>query len=229
RPLLEAQLFSGTLDARDLSISNSASGQRTSPGAAATKDENIPPDAVLNLELTRAVNARLHFQGNTVVIADQTVHSVSADLTLQDGHLSLRPIFDLAGGTMRAQVEVEDRGEAPLHSAVQADIAHVNVQQVLAALGMEHKAVGSVDGHVDLAASGRSLPQLLSSLAGKADLTVRDQASHTDFRMTLATEVGTQQAKSRVRLASQGRMRGEPFRLEGHVGSWYSGQQSYPV
>jgi len=229
RPLLEAQLFSGTLDARDLSISNSASGQRTSPGAAATKDENIPPDAVLNLELTRAVNARLHFQGNTVVIADQTVHSVSADLTLQDGHLSLRPIFDLAGGTMRAQVEVEDRGEAPLHSAVQADIAHVNVQQVLAALGMEHKAAGSVDGHVDLAASGRSLPQLLSSLAGKAALTVRDQASHTDFRMTLATEVGTQQAKSRDRLASQGRMRGEPFRLEGHVGSWYSGQQSYPV
>jgi len=66
RPLLEAQLFSRTLDARDLSISSSASGQPTSPGAAATKDENIPPDAVLNLELTRAVNAKLHFQGTTV-------------------------------------------------------------------------------------------------------------------------------------------------------------------
>jgi AsmA family protein len=228
-PLLQAQLFSRTLDVRDLAIPNSASGQPTSPGAAATKGENSPPDAVFDLELTRAVNARLHFQGNTVVIADQTVHNVSADLTLQDGHLSLRPVFGLAGGTMRAQVEVEDRGEAPLHSAIQADIVHLNVQQVLAVFGIEHKAAGSVDGHVDLAASGRSLPQLLSSLAGKAALTVRDQASHTDFRMTLATERATPQAKSRVRLASQGRVRGEPFRLEGHVGSWYSGQQPFPL
>jgi hypothetical protein len=94
---------------------------------------------------------------------------------------------------------------------------------------MEHKAAGSVDGHVDLAASGRSLPQLLSSLAGKAARRVREQASHTDFRMTLATEGGTRQAKSRVRLASQGRVRGEPFHLEGHGGSWYGGQQPFPV
>ena len=226
RPLLEAQLFSRTLDVRDLAIPTNASGQPPSPGATG---DDIPPEAVLDLELTRAVNAKLHFQGTTVVIADQTVHNVSADLALQDGHLSLRPVFDVAGGTLRAQVEVDDRGEAPLHSAIQADIAHVNVQQVLAVFGMEHQATGRVDGHVDLAASGRSLPQLLASLAGKAALRVRDQASHTDFRMTFATEGGTPQAKSRVRLASQGRVRGEPFRLEGHVGSWYGGQQPFPV
>jgi AsmA family protein len=229
RPWLEAQLFSRTLDVRDLAIPTNASGQPPSPGATATQGEESPPEVVLDLELTRAVNARLHFQGITVVIADQTVHNVSADLVLQDGHLSLRPVLDVAGGTLRAQVEVDDRGEAPLRSAVQADIAHVNVRQVLAAFGMEHQAAGRIDGRVDLATSGRSLPQLLSSLAGKAALRVRDQASHTDFRMTFATEAGTQQAQSRVRLASQGRVRGEPFHLEGHVGSWYGGPQPLPV
>jgi AsmA family protein len=229
RPLLEAEISSRTLDARDLAISKSASVQPPSPGTAAMKGEDVSPDAVLDLELTRAVNARLHFQGNTVVIADQTVQNVSADLALQDGHLSLRPVFAVAGGTVRAQIEVEDRGEAPLHSAIQADIAQVSVQQVLAVFGMKHQAAGRVDGHVDLTASGRSLPQLLSSLAGKAALRVREQASHTDFRMTLATEVGTPQAKSRVRLASQGQVRGEPFHLEGRVGSWYGGQQPFPV
>ena len=229
RPLLQAEIFSRTLDVRDLAIPTSASGQPPSPGAAARQGADIPPDAVLSLEFTRAVNARLHFQGNTVVIADQTVHNVSADLALQDGHLSLRPVFAVAGGTLRAQVEVEDRGEAPLHSAIQADIAHVNVQQVLAVFGVEYKAAGRVDGHVNLTASGRSLPQLLSSLAGKAALRVRDQASHTDVRMTFATEVGTSQAKSRVRLASQGQVRGEPFHLAGHVGSWYSGESPFPV
>ena len=229
RPLLEAQLFSRTLDVRDLAIPTKASGQPSSPGAAATKGKNLPPEAVLNLELTRAVNARLHFQGTTVRLADQPVHNVSADLTLQDGHLSLSPVLDVAGGTLRAQVEVEDRGEAPLHSAIQADIAQVNAQQMLAVFGMEHQATGSVDGHVDLAASGRSLPQLLSSLVGKAAFRVRDQANHTDFRMTFATEPGTQQAKARVRLASQGRVHGEPFHLEGHVGSWDGEQQPFPV
>jgi AsmA family protein len=229
RPLLEAELSSRTLDIRDLAISKSASVQPPSPETAAIKGADIPPDAVLKLELTRAVNARLHFQGNTVGIADQTLRDVSADLALQDGHLSLRPVFAVAGGTVRAQVEVKDRGEAPLDSTIQADIAHVNVQQVLAVFGMEHKAAGSVDGHVDLTAAGRSIPQLLSSLAGQAALRVRDQASHTDLRMTLATEVRTPQATSRVRLASQGRARGEPFHLEGHVGAWYGGQQPFPV
>ena len=143
RPFLEAELSSRTLDARDLAISKSASVQPPSPGTAAVTGADIPPDAVLKLELTRAVNARLHFQGNTVVIADQTLKDVSADLALQDGHLSLRPVFAVAGGTMRAQVEVKDRGEAPLHSTIQAVIAHVNVPQVLAIFGMEHKAAGS--------------------------------------------------------------------------------------
>jgi hypothetical protein len=32
-----------------------------------------------------------------------------------------------------------------------------------------------------------------------------------------------------VRLASQGRVHGKPFHLEGHVGSWYGGQQPFPV
>jgi uncharacterized protein involved in outer membrane biogenesis len=229
RPLLEAEIVSRTLDVRDLAIPTSASDQPPSPGAAARQGVDIPPEAVPSLELTRAVNARLHFQGHTVVIADQTVHNVSVDLALQDGHLSFRPVFAVAGGTMRAQVEVEDRGEAPLRSAIQADMAHVNVQPVLAIFGMESKAAGSIDGHVALAASGRSLPQLLSSLAGKAALRVRDPTSHTDFRMTFATEGGTPQAKSRVRLASQGQVRGEPFHLEGHVGAWYGRQQPFPV
>src|SRR5262249_12999032 len=112
---------------------------------------------------------------------------------------------------------------------IQADIAQVNVQQALAIFGMEHQAAGSIDGHVDLTASGRSIPQLLSSLAGQAALRVRDQASHTDLRMTLATEVRTPQAKPRVRRASWGQVRGEPFPLEGHVGAWYGGQQPFPV
>ena len=183
----------------------------------------------IDLELTRVVNVQMHFEGQTVMIANQTLHNVSTDLALHDGHLTLTPVFRLANGITRAQIDVEDRGEAPLHMAIRAEIDQVNVQQVLAALGMEYKATGSVDGHIDLATSGRSLPQLMSSLVGKAAFTVKDQARNTDLQMQVSTEGGPPPAPPRLRIASQGRVRGEPVHLEGRVGAWGSGQQPSPV
>ena len=227
--MVRAALFSRHLDVRDLQALGGAAGPPPPPTAATTPGEDVPPAPLMHLELTRAVDAQLHFEGQTVLMANQTLHNVSTDLALHDGHLTLTPVFHLAGGTTRARIEVEDRGEAPLHMAVRADIAHVNVQQVFDALGMEHKAAGSVDGHMDLTASGRSLPQLVSSLAGKAAFTVKDQARHTDFQVQVATEGGTQPTPSRLRLTGQGRVHGEPFHLEGHVGAWGSGQQPSPV
>jgi uncharacterized protein involved in outer membrane biogenesis len=175
------------------------------------------------------VDAQLHFEGQTVLMANQTLHNVSTDLALHDGHLTLTPVFQLAGGTTRARIELEDRGEAPPHLAVRADIAHVNVQQVFDALGMEYKTAGSVDSHIDLTSSGRSLPQLVSSLAGTAAFTVKEQARNTDVQVHVATEGGTQPTPSRLRLTGQGRVYGEPFHLDGRVGAWGGGQQPSPV
>jgi uncharacterized protein involved in outer membrane biogenesis len=183
----------------------------------------------MDLELTRAVKVQMHFEGQTVLMANQTLHNVSTDLVLHDGHLTLTPVFRLAGGITRAQIDVEDRGEEPLHMAIRAEVAHMNVQQVLAPLGIEYDVTGSVDGHIDVVTSGRSFPQLMSSLAGKAAFTVKDQASNTNFQVHLATEGGTPSTPPRLRLASQGRVRGQPLRFEGQVGAWGNGQQPSPV
>ena len=191
RPLVRAELFSRHLDVRDLQTFRGAAGPPSPPTAATTPGEDVPSAPPIDLELTRVVDVQMHFEGQTVMIANQTLHNVSTDLALHDGHLTLTPVFRLANGITRAQIDVEDRGEAPLHMAIRAEIAHVNVQQVLAALGMEYEATGSVDGHIDLATSGRSLPQLVSSLAGKAAFTVKDQARNTDLQVQVATEGGT--------------------------------------
>jgi uncharacterized protein involved in outer membrane biogenesis len=229
RPLVRAELFSRHLDVRDLQTLRGVAGPPPPPTATSTPGEDVSSTIPLDLELTRVVDVQMHFEGQTVMLANQTLHNVSADLALHDGHLTLTPVFRLANGITRAQIDVEDRGEAPLHVAIRAEMAHVNVQQVMAALGMEYEATGSVDGHVDVTTSGRSLPQLMSSLAGKAALTVRDQARNTDLQVHVATEDGTQPAPPRLRLAGQGRVYGEPFHLEGHVGAWSSGQQPSPV
>ena len=224
RLLVRATLVSRHLDVRDLQTLRGAAGPPPPSADAQPPREDIPSAAVIDLELTRAIDVELHFEGQTVTMANQTVHDVSTDLALHDGHLTLTPVFRLAGGTTRARIEIEDRAEVSLHVAVRADLAQVNVQEVLAALGMEPKVAGSVDGRLDVATSGRALPQLLSSLAGQAALTVRDQTRHTDFQVHVATEGGATSTPPRLRLASQGRVRGEPFHLEGRVGGWGSGQ-----
>ena len=229
RPLVRAELFSRHLDVRDLQALGGTAGPPSPPTAATTPGEDAPPAPLINLELRRVVDAQLHFEGQTVLMAHQTLHHVSTDLALHDGHLTLTPVFQLAGGTTRARIELEDRGEAPPHLAVRADIAHVNVQQVFDALGMAYKAAGRVNGHMDLTSAGRSLPQLVSSLAGKAAFTVKDQARNTDVHVHVATEGGTQPTPLRLRLTGQGRVYGEPFHLDGRVGAWGSGQQPSPV
>jgi len=229
RPIVRAELSSRHLDGRDLQALGGAAGPPTPPTAATTPGEDAPSAPLIPLELTRVVDVQMHFEGQTVLMANQALHQVSTDLTLHDGHLTLTPAFHLDGGTTRARIDIEDRGEAPLHMAVRADIAHVNVQQVFDALGMEYKAAGNVDGHMDLTSSGRSLPELMSSLAGKAAFTVKDQAKNTDFQVQVATEGGAQPTPSRLRFAGQGRVYGEPFHLEGYLGAWGSGQQPSPV
>jgi len=229
RPLVRAELVSRHLDVRDLQALRGASSPPSLPTAATTPGEDVPSETLIDRELLRVVDAQLHFEGQTVLMAHQTLHNVSTDLALHDGHLTLTPAFQLAGGTTQARIELEDWGETPLHVAVRADIAHVNVQQVFDALGMAYKAAGKVDGHIDLTASGRALPQLVSSLAGTAALTVKEQARNTDFHVHVATEDGTQPTPSRLRLTGQGRVYGEPFHLDGRVGAWGSGQQPSPV
>ena len=58
---------------------------------------------------------------------------------------------------------------------------------------------------------------------------MKEQARNTDFHVHVATEGGTQPTPSRLRLTGQGRVYGEPFHLDGHVGAWGSGQQPSPV
>jgi len=229
RPFVRAELVSRHVDVRDLQALGGAAGPPTPPTAATPPGEDTPSAPLMHLELTRVVDVQMHFEGQTVLMANQTLHKVSTDLTLHDGHLTLTPAFHLAGGTTRARIDVEDRGEAPLHMTVRADMAHVNVQQVFDALGMEYQAAGNVDGHMDLTSSGRSLPELRSSLAGKVAFAVKDQAKNTDFQVQVATEGGARPTPSRLRVAGQGRVYGEPFHLEGHLGAWGSGPQPSPV
>jgi uncharacterized protein involved in outer membrane biogenesis len=80
----------------------------------------------IDLRVTRAVNGVLRFQSEAIKVANQTLRDLEAEVRLEDGRLALRPDFDVAGGSMRATVEIADR-TGPLQSAIRAQIQQINV------------------------------------------------------------------------------------------------------
>jgi AsmA family protein len=172
RPFFRADLASRTLDVDSLVTALTGLQSRSDPGES--KSDAASSSPTIDLQMTRAVNGVLRFQSQTVKVANQKLQDVTADVRLKDGHLTLSPTFAMAEGTIRANVEVEDR-EGPLQSAIQADIQHVNLEKILANLGKAPPVAGVMQGNIDLAVSGRTLVQLLESVDGKASLTMSDE------------------------------------------------------
>jgi len=229
RPFFRADLASRTLDVDSLVTALTGLQSPLDPGES--KSDAASSSPTIDLQMTRAVNGVLRFQSQTVKVANQTLQDVTADARLQDGHLTLSPTFAIAEGTVRANVEVEDR-EGPLQSAIQADIQHINLEKILANLGKAPPVAGVMQGNIDLAVSGRTLVQLLESIDGKASMTMTDEERNTHVTVKFATHAGTSETERFVNIAGEGRMRGQPLHLKGRVGSLsalHAAQAPYPV
>ena len=230
RPFIEANLTSHSLDIDAMITALTDRHNHTEQDTSEPDSESSDP--VIDLQVTRAVNGLLSFQGDTVKVSKQTLQDVTAKAQLRDGLLTLQPRFAFAGGTIDATVEVEDR-EGPLHSAILASIRRLQVEQLLPTRANASALTGIVNGAADLVISGRTVSELIASIHGKAALTMRDTQHDTDVAVEFATFEGPAKAAGReVHLTGQGRLRGQPLRLEGRAGSLYAlhaGENPYPI
>jgi uncharacterized protein involved in outer membrane biogenesis len=230
RPFFRADLSAPALDVDHLMAV--VAGPKSQAKQATKPSEVDSSSPTLDLEVTRAVNGVLTFQSETIKLADHTLQDLQAEIRLEDGHLTLRPAFAIAGGSVRATVEVEDR-TGPLQSAVKAQIQQINMEQMLANFGKTLKSAGILQGAVDLHVSGRTLPQLLESINGNVSLGMTDKANDTDVTVQFATLEDQQTETERlVKITGEGRMQGQPVKIKGRVGSlntFYQGKTAYPV
>jgi uncharacterized protein involved in outer membrane biogenesis len=230
RPLLQANLASDTFNVDQLldTLTNSQASANTQD----TEPNKPSSGPLLDVEVTRAIDVLLNFQGQNVIMAGQTLNNVSVVAELRDGHLTLKPAFALAGGSFAGQIDVTAQDDI-FQSAIHADVDNVDVRQVLARFTQEGTASGIVKGRIDLTVSGRTLSEMLTSVAGKVSLSMTDAGTDTDVAVNFATLEGdTQDAARLVTLEGGGRMRGQPVQLKGRVGSlhaWHIGTQPYPV
>jgi len=81
-------------------------------------------------ERPQAIEVDLHFRSNKVIVAKVPLEHFATDLRLHEGQLTLTPTFDLASGTVRAEVQVDTQTN-PLHSTVHTQVHQMNLQQFL--------------------------------------------------------------------------------------------------
>src|SRR4029434_3753213 len=81
-------------------------------------------------ERPQAFEATLRFRSDKVIAAKVPLEHFVADLRLHQGRLALTPRFQLAGGTVQAQVHVDTQA-TPLQSTIRTEVHQLNLQQFL--------------------------------------------------------------------------------------------------
>ncbi len=154
--------------------------------AQAASAGRVLPDRPFNLPSLRAMDADVRVAidvfdtGNAAL---QAMRDLRGRILLKDGVLKLEQLSTrLAQGSVRGRIELD--GRQPTQAVLGADlnIDDVHLEQWAKALqrpGREPLASGVLSGRIVLTGRGRSTAELLGTLAGRADLSMREgRVSH---------------------------------------------------
>ncbi len=154
--------------------------------AQAASAERVLPDRPFNLPSLRAMDADVRVAidvfdtGNAAL---QAMRDLRGRILLQGGVLKLEDLSTrLAQGSVRGRIELD--GRQPTQAVLGADlnVDDVHLEQWAKALqrpGREPLASGVLSGRIVLTGRGRSTAELLGTLGGRADLSMRDgRVSH---------------------------------------------------
>jgi AsmA family protein len=177
-----------SLDAAQLGDSEQGS---LTPGPAAANTVQLFPDAHLQAERLRAVDADVRFRATSVEAGTVPFTQVSLHAKLEDGALTVAPIrFDMAQGQLTGNVHIDARSSPPeVHAELRASAIQLS----------QFKGKGSapppVDGVLDARAvidgRGDSMHNVMSNASGKITAIV----PNGDIRAAFAELTGVDVAK----------------------------------
>ena len=181
RPAIEAELTSRRLDFDDLGLlvgapangDETLSEEQAREAAIAAAEPGVLPDEPFDVPELRAMDARVSYRAERVQAPNLPLEGVAAELTLQDGQLTLDPLrFDLAGGHLESVIRLDGRDEM-LAGELDVRVRDIRVNQLLsefdieiAEVEMEREGVGTVHGGAELAVRGNSIQQIAASADG---------------------------------------------------------------
>ena len=206
RPFVKAALHSRSLDFADLaaltggapagkSAKTANAAQKAEAGVLAA-DQRILPDAPLEADRIRNMDARLDYTADAVKDTFLPLRGARLHLTLDRGLLTMDPLdFDLPKGRFTSVIALNARGPVPVTS-VDAKLSKVELQNFLpAAAGGTDKAAppieGALDARVKLIGRGDSVHRAASSANGAVTVVI----PHGHMRKAFAELLGVNAGK----------------------------------
>ncbi|WP_420467206.1 AsmA family protein [Panacagrimonas sp.] len=149
-------------------------GMTAEQKAERTEREASPrllPDTPINLPKLRGADFDLRYTAKRIQSADTPLDDLFAQLRIDDGVLSLRPIkFGVGGGAIAANLRLDGTRDLAQVQA-DADFQSVDFGKVLSKT-LKYRGAGKIDGRMNLDASGNSVADLLADGDGKLRLSM---------------------------------------------------------
>jgi uncharacterized protein involved in outer membrane biogenesis len=178
RPKLEATLLSKQLNLADLAapLGTEATPARKSdtlarpaPAATPTRPTLLLPDADLQVQRVRAMDADVHFDAASVTAAKMPMKKVHFHLNLTDGKIMLDPLgFVLPQGEFAGTVAIDARGATP-QTSIDMKLSNVDLGQFKPKSGKDAPLEGQLLGRIQLNGTGSSVHKAAATANG--DLT----------------------------------------------------------
>lgn len=193
-PLLQANLYSDRVNLTQLL-------GEPAPGGTLISAKPIDPSFL------RAIEALVLYRAAHMQTSEVTLEDVSAELSLRDGSATIKPFsFNLVGGRFRGKFQVTAR-EGEMAVDLDMDIRRVDLKKVLAKLGINPDAFGTIYGQIEIAGIGRSLADVLASADGNVSLAMEGgrldalllQTAEFDFGAALALNANKPQEWVEIR------------------------------
>jgi hypothetical protein len=172
RPLITADIASRKVLLTDLGgfigtvpgaagASGQESNQQQAERAQRAASPNLLPDEPLDLGKLRAADFRVHYKGRQIVADWAPLDNLEANLTIDNGKVTLQPLnFGVGQGTI-ASALVLDAGKNPIRAAAQIDFRRVDFQRLMQAT-KRFDGVGVIGGSAHIEGDGNSLASMLA-------------------------------------------------------------------
>jgi uncharacterized protein involved in outer membrane biogenesis len=182
RPLITGDLVSNKVVLADLAgFIGSTPGKPNAPNdtkqrqverAAQAASQKLIPDLPLDLPKLRAADFKITYRGKRIESESTPLDNLQADLTVQDGVLSLLPLsFGVGQGAITGKITLDGR-EDPVRAVADIDFRRLDLKRLMETATDFHGS-GLVGGQARIKTTGNSLAQMLARGDGELKMFMR--------------------------------------------------------
>jgi uncharacterized protein involved in outer membrane biogenesis len=144
------------------------------------KSDRVLPDAPLNLDEVRNVDADITFKGEHVAAQNLPIDNVDMHMTLDNALLSLKPLkVGVAGGQINSDIIIDARKDTVV-TDYDVKFSRFQVEQIFKKAGLPQGGTGMIDGRIRLHGTGDSVRKSLATANGQASAIV-DKGTISDL------------------------------------------------